>query len=84
MKTCIVVAAAGALFGAAPNADAAELMGRIKVINPATNTITLDNGPTFTLATSEEAAMLTMGEKVKITFVKSGSKMIASAVEPAR
>jgi hypothetical protein len=64
-------------------ASADQLIGRIRSIDPATNTITLDSGQTFQLATPEEAAMLMIGEKVTVTFSKSGTEKVASAIEPA-
>jgi hypothetical protein len=64
-------------------AVADRLTGRIRSIDPGTNTITLDTGQTFELATPEEAAMLMIGEKVTVTFSNSGTEKVASALEPA-
>ena len=82
MAKTIVAMTAAVLFGTTSIAAADQLTGRIMSIDTSADTITLDNGQTFELATPEEAAMLTIGEKVTITFSNSGAAKVASAVEP--
>jgi fructose-1,6-bisphosphatase/sedoheptulose 1,7-bisphosphatase-like protein len=83
MRKTITAITAAVLLGTASIASADQLAGRLRSIDPATNSITLDSGQTFQLATPGEAAMLVIGEKVTVTFSKSGTEKVASAVDPA-
>jgi hypothetical protein len=83
MSKTVAALTAVLLLGTTSITIADQLTGRIRSIDPAANTITLENGQTFELATPEEAAMLMIGEKVTITFSNSGTERVASAIEPA-
>jgi hypothetical protein len=83
MGKTIAAITAAVLLGTTSLAAADQLTGRIRSIDPATNTVTLDTGETFQLATPDEAAMLMIGEEVTVTFSNSGTEKIASAIEPA-
>ena len=85
MRKSMIALAAAALFGVVSIAAAADVTGTIKSIDPATATVTLDNGQTFALsaALKSQAANWKVGDKVKITFEGTGDKMSATAVAPA-
>jgi len=83
MRKTIPAIAAAVLLGTTSIVLADQLTGRIRSIDPVANTITLDIGQTFELANPEEASMLIIGERVIVTFSKSGTEKVASAVEPA-
>jgi Cu/Ag efflux protein CusF len=64
-------------------ASAEEVTGTIKSIDQKAKTVSLDNGQTFQLQQSVDAADLKTGEKVNITYSGSGHDMMASSVKPA-
>ncbi len=83
-KLLIAAGAAGLLALSSLAAFAAEAQGSIKSVDPSAMTVTLDNGNTYTLPASVDAATLQVGEKVKIEYSKDASgKMTATSVAPA-
>ena len=57
--------------------------GTIKSIDRSTNKVTLQNGEMFNVAKSVNLANLRPGEKVTVTFTKSGNMMDATAIQRA-
>jgi Cu/Ag efflux protein CusF len=70
---------AGSAFAAALSAT-----GVVSSVDPAMKDVVLQDGETFTLPAKFDAAKLKVGEKVKITYVKKGSEMVASKIEAAK
>jgi hypothetical protein len=85
MKKLMIAAGAASLLAMSSlGALADEAQGSIKSIDPTAMTVTLDDGNTYALPTSVDAASLQVGEKVKIEFTKDDAgKLTASAVTPA-
>ncbi len=85
MKKLMIAAGAASLLALSSLAAfAAEAQGTIKSVDPTAMTVTLDDGNTYALPASVDAASLQMGEKVKIEYSKDASgKMTATTVMPA-
>jgi Protein of unknown function (DUF1344) len=80
----LIIAASSAAFLVASSAVALaeQATGAIASIDPRANTVTLENGETFSLPESFDAATLTVGEKVKITYTMGdGGRLRVSGVE---
>ena len=75
----IATIVAGSAFAAALSAT-----GVIKTIDTAKKDVVLQNGETFGLPAKFDTAKLKVGEKVKISYVKNGSHMVASKIEAAK
>jgi hypothetical protein len=85
MKKLMIAAGAASLLAMSSLAAFAdEAQGSITSIDPTAMTVTLDDGNTYALPASIDAASLQVGEKVKVEFSKgSDGKMSATAVTPA-
>ncbi len=85
MKKLLIAAGAASLLAMSSMAAFADqASGTIQSVDPTAMTITLDDGNTYTLPQSVDAASLQVGEKVDIQFTKDSSgKMSASAVTPS-
>ena len=84
MNRLMIAASAAALLVASSLAAlAAEATGAITAVDPTALTVTLDDGQTYVLPASVDAATLTVGAKVKITYDEADGKKTATAVEPA-
>ncbi len=85
MKKLMIAAGAASLLAMSSLAAFAdEASGAITAVDPTAMTVTLDDGNTYGLPASVDAASLQVGEKVKIEFSKDASgKMTATAVTPA-
>ena len=83
-KLMIAAGAAGLLAMSSMVALADEAQGSITSIDPTAMTVTLDDGNTYTLPASIDAASLQVGEKVKVEFSKDADgKMSATGVTPS-
>ena len=85
MHKLMVALSAGAMLAASTLAAlAAEASGAITSIDPSAGTVTLDSGQTFVLPEGFDAASLSVGEQVKITYEEGDDgTMNASEVAPA-
>ena len=85
MKKLMIAAGAASLLAMSSLAAFAdEAQGSITSIDPTAMTVTLDDGNTYALPASIDAASLQVGEKVKVEFSKDADgKMSATAVTPA-
>jgi Cu/Ag efflux protein CusF len=83
MKKWMLTAAVAAFVAGTAAASAADMTGTIKSIDAAKDTLTLANGQVLSLPSSAKIADFKVGEKVKVTYTKSGSKMDVSSVTPA-
>ena len=69
MKKLMLAASAATLLAASSLAAyAAEVTGAITAVDPATLSVTLDDGKTYALPSGFDAASLQAGQKVKITY----------------
>ena len=75
--------AAVLLIGLAGSASAADATGVIKSLDPAKNTVALDNGSSYDVAKGVKLSSFKVGEKVTITYTQSGKMMDATAIKPA-
>ncbi len=84
MKKLLIAAGAAALLSVSSLAALAdEAQGSIMSVDPTAMTVTLDDGNTYQLPASVDAASLQVGQKVTIEYSKNDSgKMEASAVTP--
>ncbi len=83
-KLMIAVSAATLLAASSLAALAAEATGAIQSVDATAGTVTLDDGNTYQLPQSVDAASLKVGEKVMIQYSKDSSgKMTATSVAPA-
>ena len=82
-KLMIAAGAAGLLAASSLAALADEAEGAIMSVDPTAMTVTLDDGNTYQLPESVDAASLQVGEKVTIEYSTNDSgKMEATAVTP--
>jgi Cu/Ag efflux protein CusF len=70
------LSASSLAFAATPS----TVEGAIKALDVKADTITLDSGAVYHLGKTIKIAEFKVGEKVKITFVKKGTALDASAV----
>jgi uncharacterized protein (AIM24 family) len=80
MFRCAVLATA--LMGAASVAYAADASGTIKSLNASTDMITLDNGSTYMAPKSVKLSDFKVGEKVTLSYTKSGDRMDITSIKP--
>ena len=85
MNRLMIAVSAAALLGASSLAAlAAEATGAIASIDTAAGTVTLDDGKTYTLPASVDAASLQVGQSVKIMYDDGADgSMTVTSVEPA-
>ena len=85
MRVALSAAAAAAVIGAATLAFAADMTatGKIKSIDISKHEITLDNGSMYSVAKGVSLGKMKTGEKVTLTYNKSGKTMDATAIKPA-
>jgi Cu/Ag efflux protein CusF len=83
MRTFILPATATlTLLGAISAASAADAVGVIKDIDTTKDMVTLDNGSSYSAPVAIKLSTFKVGEKVAITYSKSGAKMEISAMKP--
>lgn len=85
MKKLMIAAGAASLLAMSSLAALAdEAQGAITAVDPTAMTITLDDGNTYVLPASVDAASLQVGAKVIIEYTKGADgKMAATSVAPA-
>jgi hypothetical protein len=67
MHKLMLGACAAALLAGISFANAADIVGTIKSIDPATMMITLDSGQSYKLPATAKAADWKVGDKIKVT-----------------
>jgi len=84
MRKLMVTAGAAALFAASSLAAlAAEATGAIASVDTASGTVTLDDGQTFMLPSSVDAASLQVGQQVTVTYEEGADgSMSATTIAP--
>jgi Cu/Ag efflux protein CusF len=86
MRMMLSVFTAAAILGGATVAFAATpstATGTIKSIDMTKHSMTLSNGSTYAVDKSVSLSDMKAGEKVTVTYTKTGSTMDASAIKPA-
>jgi Cu/Ag efflux protein CusF len=83
MRKLMVAAGAAAFLAAVSLANAADVTGAITAIDTTAKSVTLDNGQTYKLSASVDAAAWKVGDKVKVTYDEANGEMTATAVAPA-
>jgi len=84
IKRVIPAVLVGTMLAGSSFAAALSMSGVIKTIDPAKHDIVLKTGETFALPATFDFKNVKVGEKVKITYQKQGSKMVASDVAAAK
>jgi len=81
MRMLLIPVAVATVFATSAFASAAQhATGTIKTYNPKTMTMTLADGTTYSLSKKFKDMGLKSGEKVAISWEKSGSKRMADEV----
>ena len=83
IKRIIPAVLVGAMLAGPAFAAALSMSGVIKTIDTAKNDVVLKGGETFVLPAKFDLKKIKVGEKVKITYEKQGTKMVASDVAAA-
>jgi Cu/Ag efflux protein CusF len=74
---------ATALAALATAAVAAEATGKIKSVDMTKDMVTLDNGSTYMAPKSTKLSDFKVGEKVTVSYTKTGDKMDIASIKPA-
>lgn len=72
-----------ALLGGASIAYAANATGKIKTLDMSKEMIALDNGSSYWAPKSVKLSDFKVGEKVTVSYNKSGGKMNVTSIKPA-
>jgi len=83
MRMIAGAALAAALLGAASVAYAADATGTIKSLDMSKDMITLDNGSSYMAPKGMKLSDFKVGEKVTVSYTKTGDKMDAISIKPA-
>ena len=83
MRMFVSAALATTLLGTASVAYAADATGAIKSLDVAKDMITLDNGSTYMAPKSMKLSDFKVGEKVTVSYTKTGDKMDVTSIKPA-
>jgi hypothetical protein len=68
---------------ASGHAYAAEPIGTIKSVDMVKDSITLDNGSTYFAPRSVKLSDFKLGEKVRVSYTKSGAALDITSIKPA-
>jgi outer membrane lipoprotein SlyB len=80
-KGFLAGAIAALAVAAALPVQAAEVIGRIRSINPVAHTATLDSGDTFVLGDNIDPTAFQVGDRVKVTYRGIGAAKRAVAID---
>ena len=70
-------------MGAASVAYAADATGKIKSLDMTKDMITLDSGSSYMTSKSVKLSNFKVGEKVTVSYTKTGDKMDVTSIKPA-
>ena len=84
IKRTIPAVLVGTMLAGSAFAAALSMSGVIKTIDTAKNDVVLQTGETFVLPAKFDLKTIKVGEKVKITYEKQGTKMVASDIAAAK
>lgn len=88
MRKFFAAAALVGVLGASTAAFAGEATGVVTGVDPSSNTITLDNGRTFSLASGKETAGSSVvdnfkpGDKVRVIYRELNGSPTATSISP--
>jgi Protein of unknown function (DUF1344) len=82
MKTPFPMLAAAIVIGAPIAAHADNDTGLIKAIDIPNESLTLESGASYVAPKSVDLTVLKVGEKVMVTYAKTGSTVDVSAIAP--
>ena len=83
MKRLVGAISALAMLGLVSVASAAESTGTIQSFEPASRTVTLDDGNTYVVHAALPLDGLEQGKEVKVTFVEQDGQKIITGIRPA-
>jgi hypothetical protein len=84
-KLMVMAGAAALLCASSIVALAAEATGAIASLNTSEGTVTLDNGQTFMLPASIDAASLQIGDRVSVAYEENANgEITATTITPAQ
>jgi Cu/Ag efflux protein CusF len=83
MKKILLPTLAAMLLAGVTTAYAAEATGKIKSIDAAKDTVTLDNGSTYMAPTSVKLSSFKVGDKVNVDYTMTNGKMELSSIKAA-
>lgn len=81
MKRIIPAIICGTMLASSAFAAALSMSGTIKAIDTSKKDIVLQSGETVMLPAKFDMKTIKVGEKVKITYAKQGSQLVASTVQ---
>jgi hypothetical protein len=84
IKRVIPAVLVATMFAGSASAAALSMNGVIKTIDTAKRDLVLQTGETFALPSKFDFKKVKVGEKVKITYQKSGDRMVASNIVAAK
>ncbi|HEY1781602.1 MAG TPA: DUF1344 domain-containing protein [Roseiarcus sp.] len=82
MRMLVGAVLATALLGAASVAYAADATGKIKTLDTSKDMVTLDNGSSYWAPKSMKLSDFKVGEKVTVSYTKTGDKMDMTSIKP--
>jgi Cu/Ag efflux protein CusF len=83
MRMLATATLATAFLSVASIAYAADATGTIKSLDMSKDMITLDNGSTYMAPKSVKLSSFKVGEKVTLSYTKTGDRMDVTSIKPA-
>ncbi len=84
MRKTLAVLSVLSILGSAGAALAEEAMGKIQAVDPATRTLTLEDGNSFILGEAVAIDSLQPGSDVTVSFEEKDGQKTATEVKPAQ
>jgi Cu/Ag efflux protein CusF len=84
MRKTLAVLSVLSILGTAGAALAEEAMGKIQAVDPATRTLTLEDGSSFILGEAVAIDSLQPGSDVTVSFEEKDGQKTATEVKPAQ
>jgi Cu/Ag efflux protein CusF len=84
MRKTLAVLSVLSILGSAGAALAEEAMGKIQAVDPATRTLTLEDGSSFILGEAVAIDSLQPGSDVTVSFEEKDGQKTATEVKPAQ
>jgi Cu/Ag efflux protein CusF len=84
MRKTLAVLSVLSILGTAGAALAEEAMGKIQAVDPATRTLTLEDGSSFVLGEAVAIDALQPGSDVTVSYEEKDGQKTATEVKPAQ
>ncbi|HVR68420.1 MAG TPA: DUF1344 domain-containing protein [Verrucomicrobiae bacterium] len=84
MRKTLAVLSVLSILGTAGAALAEEAMGKIQAVDPATRTLTLEDGSSFVLGDAVAIDSLQPGSDVTVSYEEKDGQKTATEVKPAQ